>query len=194
MSVPCLYLSCFCNSGDEQHDWFLLVWKHPRLSSLFALGFSPPVYCQKSRLKVFQVWLASSSGFAHQLPYHQIPLRCFLHFCPPKGVQTTALQWRNLNIISPSWLHSLNAHLIYIKWDKGILAHREQRALISFHLACSHRTSFSVELLLDSIKMYGLPNMFKWLFGPHHPREKANKICPIYLNRDGRELGGDSSI
>lgn len=113
--------------------------------------------------------------------------------CTPRGLQTMALQQRLPSIVSPSWLHSSNAHLIYVKWDKGILAHRERRALISFHLAPRHRTSLSAELLLDSIKMYGLPNMFKWLFGPHHHREKANKICPIHLNRDGKEVGGDGS-
>lgn len=114
--------------------------------------------------------------------------------CPAKGIWTMAPHWRSPSITSPAWLRSSHSHLIYIKWDKGIRVHGEQSALISFHLACSHKTSFSVELFLASIKMYGLPNMFKWLFGPRHYQKKANKICPIYLNSDGRELGGDGSL
>lgn len=193
MSVPCLYLRCFsCSSHDEQRVWFLLLWKHPCLSPLFAHSFSPPVYCKKKQIPSFpgifqRVCSSAISTFGS-------PLQYWLHFCSPRGIQIMALQWRILHIISPSWLHSSNAHLIHIKWDKGLLAHREHRALISFHLACSHKTTFSDELLLDSFKMYGLPNVFKWLFGPHHQPEKANTICPIYLNRDGRELGGEGGI
>lgn len=178
--------------------YFFLVWKHPCLSSLFALGFFPLFSLLEKQILQF-------AGCGWHLPEDlHIDISTLDHWgtCLCKVLCIFAHLKGNSDHISPvknpehhfSILTTQLKCPSHLRHDKRILAPGESKAQISFHLACSHKIFFPCWIVTVSIKIYGLPNMLKWLFRPHHHQEKANRICLIYLNRDGRKLGGDCSI